>query len=929
MSRKRPTWWMCVVAASFLALIAFFCYLMIFGPADLRGLHAVFEHGAMRVRALEPDTHFAEAGFRAGDIVLSVDGLPIRDAYEWNAGQANIPVGIPQEWLILRDGKELALHLTHPRATWENRLDHGYLILVVLLFVCFLLGILIGYRRPADPAALIGSWFILTASQIYGLPIGWAVLWRQLPLAIQLILWIPEISRFVMEGIFLSLFLVFPRPLFRARWPWLVVWVPVLSTLPWRISAFYATIYHPRYPADVPRWLFQAMNVRTMFYLMAGVLLLAVTYRRLTDLNERRRVRVLTIGTAVSLSVAILMVWYFAFSGYELSPSYTFFVLLFFPLTLACPLAFAYAILRHRIFDIQVIIRQGLQYALARGAVLALVPALGAILLLDLAVNRRQPLADVLEARGWIYAGLSGLALVSYWYRKPWLEKLDRRFFRERYDAQRILREVVSEIREARSFERVVPQVVGRVEAAIHPEFVSVMVRETGESRYQALASAPPGQATPPLAADSKLIALARVLGKPLEVLLADSAWLSRRLPPEEVDFARKARIDLLVPIASSPGGKEAALALGIKRSEEPYTREDQELLEAIADSLALLLDQPALAEERLSGALGECPECGGCYDSGLGKCEVEGADLVSMSLPRTLSSRYRLERRLGRGGMGTVYGATDRSLERPVAVKVIREDWVGSSEAAQRFQREARTAAGFTHPNVVTVYDYGVEAGRRAFLVMELLRGVTLRDELIRLTRLDPLRTLEICRGVCSAVEAAHHRQLIHRDLKPENIFLVRAEDGGMPVEAVKVLDFGIAKFLPSSQEATITRTGFETHPGILVGTLAYMSPEQLLGEHPSVSWDLWALAVTVYETLTGALPFPVSPRDVWRRSVLAGGFTPLTRHLEDPPAQWQSFFARCFASDRTERPGSAAEFLHNLESVTVTHARDAHPCA
>jgi hypothetical protein len=929
MSHQRPPGWMYFVAASFLALIAFFSYLMIFGPADLRGLHAVFEHGAMRVRAVEPDTPFAEAGFRAGDIVLSVDGRPIRSTYDWNASQANIPVGKPQEWLVLRDGKELVLQLTHPRATWENRLDHGYLILVLLLFVCFLLGILIGYRRPADPAALIGSWFILTASQIYGLPIGWAVLWRQLPLAIQLILWIPEISRFVMEGIFLSLFLVFPRPLFRARWPWLIVWVPVLSTLPWRISAFYATIYHPRYPADVPRWLFQAMNVRTMFYLMAGVLLLAVTYRRLTDLNERRRVRVLTIGTAVSLLVAALMVWHFTFSGYGLSSSYELFVSLLFPLTLACPLAFAYAILRHRVFDIQVMIRQGLQYALARGAVLGVVPALGAVLLLDLAINSRRPLADVLAARGWIYAGLSGLALACYWYRKPWLEKLDRRFFREHYDAQRILREVVGEIREARSFERVAPHVVGRIEAAIHPGFVSVMVREAGDSAYQGLASAPPGQATPPLAADSRLISLARVLGKPLEVLLSDSAWLSRRLPSEEVDFAREARMDLLVPISSPPGGKEAILALGIKRSEEPYTREDQELLEAIADGLALLLDQPALAEERPSGAFGECPECGGCYDSGLGKCEVEGAELVSMSLPRTLSARYCLERRLGRGGMGTVYEAIDKSLERPVAVKVIREDWVGSSEAARRFQRESRAAAGFTHPNVVTVHDYGVEAGRRAFLVMELLKGGTLREELKRHTRLAPARTAEIFRGVCAAVEAAHRRQLIHRDLKPENIFLVRAEDSGMPVETVRVLDFGVAKFLPSSEEATITRTGFETDPGVLVGTLAYMSPEQLLGERPSESWDLWALAVTAYETLTGALPFPVSPRDEWRRSVLTGAFAPLTRHPEDPPAQWQSFFARCFAPDRTKRPGSAAEFLNGLESVTITHGRDAQSCA
>jgi tRNA A-37 threonylcarbamoyl transferase component Bud32 len=648
--------------------------------------------------------------------------------------------------------------------------------------------------------------------------------------------------------------------------------------------------------------------------------LLAVTYHRLTDLNEKRRVRVLMFGTAVSLSAAIPVVLYVTLWGYGLNPLYLLITAISLSFTLASPLAFAYAILRHRVFDIQVIIRQGLQYALARGTVLGVVPALGAILLLDLAVNSRQPLADILAARGWIYAGLGGVALVAYWRRKPWLETLDRRFFRERYDAQRILREVVGEIREARGFERVAPRVVARVESAIHPEFVSLMVREAGQHEYRPLASAPSDRIVPPISAASKLIALARVLGKPLEVLLADSGWLSRRLPPEEVDFARQARIDLLVPIASGAGQKEAVLALGIKRSEEPYTREDQELLEAIADSLSLLLEQPVAADEHPSWALEECPECGTCYDSGLGRCGVEGAGLVSMRMPRTLAGRYRLERRLGRGGMGTVYEATDRSLERHVAVKLIREDWVGSDEAAQRFQREARTSAGFAHPNVVTVHDYGVEAGRLAFLVMELLKGATLREELKRRTRLEPSRAVGVFRGVCAAVEAAHRRQLIHRDLKPENIFLARSEGADWAGETVKVLDFGIAKFLSSSDDAAVTRTGFDTHPGILVGTVAYMSPEQLMGESAAVSWDLWALGVVVYETLTGSLPFKPGPADDWKLAVLSGRFTPLSEHLKDPPSQWQAFFAGCFAVNREKRARSADEFLHNLEAATAT---------
>ena len=317
----------------------------------------------------------------------------------------------------------------------------------------------------------------------------------------------------------------------------------------------------------------------------------------------------------------------------------------------------------------------------------------------------------------------------------------------------------------------------------------------------------------------------------------------------------RRARIDLLVPVATAVGTEEALLALGIKRSEEPYTREDQELLEAIAASLALLLEQPAPAMEELSaGTMEECPECGACYDPGSVSCAVEGADLVPMRVPRILAGRYQLARRRGRGGMGTVYEAMDAALDRLVAVKLIRDDLVDNPDSAQRFRREARAAASFAHPNVVTVHDYGVGARAHAFLVMELLEGATLREELNLRKQLNPSRTIEILRGVCAAVNAAHRRELIHRDLKPENIFLARS--GGGTGELVKVLDFGIAKSLPPRNHTGTTRVTAETQPGVLVGTPAYMSPGQLLGESPDVSWDLWALSVVVYEALTRSYP-------------------------------------------------------------------------
>ncbi len=208
------------------------------------------------------------------------------------------------------------------------------------------------------------------------------------------------------------------------------------------------------------------------------------------------------------------------------------------------------------------------------------------------------------------------------------------------------------------------------------------------------------------------------------------------------------------------------------------------------------------------------------------------------------------------------------------------------------------------------------LEAGRRAFLVMELLLdGATLHDEIKHRGRLGGARTVHVFRGVCAAVESAYTRHLIHRDLQPENIFLVRV--GGGNGETAKILDFGIAKFLSAWDEGMDEGALTETDAGILVGTPAYMSPEQLLGEKPDVSWDLWALAVTVYKTLTGALPFPTADRERWRRSLLAGLYTPLRNHLADCPIGLERFFSAALAADRELRPRSARELLHSLEKA------------
>jgi eukaryotic-like serine/threonine-protein kinase len=218
----------------------------------------------------------------------------------------------------------------------------------------------------------------------------------------------------------------------------------------------------------------------------------------------------------------------------------------------------------------------------------------------------------------------------------------------------------------------------------------------------------------------------------------------------------------------------------------------------------------------------------------------------------KVLDSKYELLEQLGQGGMGAVYKARRRHIGDEVAVKILLEKYLEGREATERFRREARAAAMLRHPNIVAIYDFSEGAGSDApaYIVMELIDGVSLRTRLRRERKIDFDRAVAIMQGTCAGVSSAHRRGIIHRDLKPDNIIIAAPHSPGEP-ETVKVIDFGIAKLREVDSGASLTQTG------ILVGTPYYMSPEQCLGEPLDQRSDVYSLGAILYEMLDGSPPF------------------------------------------------------------------------
>ena len=715
--------------------------------------------------------------------------------------------------------------------------------------------------------------------------------------------------------------------------------VPIAAALPMIVPAIGTAFYlaGADVMAGVARWDAAHGNVfYASFAAALGINVLAVIegvyrYRFNHDANERRRIR-MAVYTAVpgvfayAIKDGVPIVAQLLESPAPVYPGGI-------ALSLQCVVllpafGLVYAVGVARVLGPRVVLRRSLQYALANRtlALLPLLPLAG--LVITLIRHRDETIADVAQGQAAVYVLFMAAAWSVSQYRDRARHWLDQRFFREEYDARKILMALANRVRFETDPGDLATMVVTQIDQALHPELTAILAGGLEDGRLTPV-SVLHGSAES-LPQQGGLASMLRWSEEPLEIILNDPRSPARRLPVEEQEWLECSGATLLVPVTGSDGALIAVIALGEKRSEEAYTREDKQLLASIAAQMGLGLDVARLRRLSTGGAttqlesdaaravtpvvqpLTECPRCGRCEDPDAAVCPADGAVMRPVpSIPRVVDNKYRIEQLLGRGGMGAVFRARDTRLDRMVAVKVVRADLLNDGDAKRRFRREAQIVARLQHPSIVSVFDYGTFADGGAYLVMELVRGEDLRHVLQREGRLDAPRALRIMTAVCSAVEAAHREGVLHRDLKPENILLPGGE-----VEA-KVLDFGVAKVVAEDRredDLTIAGGSLVTAAGVIVGTPAYMAPEQLHGHPPDARSDVFSLGVVAFEMMTGELPFG---RGTLADIVLAHarGVEPAPKH--PMPPDLDEVVRGALHRDPDRRPPSALAFAQLLSSV------------
>ena len=682
----------------------------------------------------------------------------------------------------------------------------------------------------------------------------------------------------------------------------------------------------PFSPADPAGYYYSFVTPLTL----AGLTLIVINTRAAGRSDQRRAevfVAGLVLGSAPILMQAAAESFIAPYGRFMSQPTPRFWSgVVLYPLLYGGYMVAAYSVYVGQVLSVRLVVRKAVRYAFARATLIGLVLVPFLLLSWLVYLHRDEPLRELLTGppQLMLLTLVSGAGLLLK-VRRPLLSALDRRFFREQYDARHILRNLIESGRSATSLDVLAEQLASEISRALH---VSPIVLFIADDRSRQLRPLQPAQ---PLSLDSTLATLLKGSQKPMELERAGTDDVLGRLPAAERAWVKTGGYHLLVPITDGGDQLGGLIALGPKRSELPFSREDRWLLSATASSAALAIEH--LQTKSASGsaqdlahqtppqdhqdAARECPRCDTVHAADVRVCPNCGEALRPAAVPLTLHG-LRVDRRVGAGGMGVVYCATDIALRRQVAVKTLP---TVSLAHAHQLRREARAMAALSHPNLATIY--AVDAWRGTpLLLVEFLHGGTLQDAL-RTSPLPIPRVVDLGIELAAALHHMHERSTLHRDIKPSNIGFT---DSGTP----KLLDFGLAKILElpavsrneRSPESTTSTNGAMMTPSadFLVGTPAYFSPELASLHPPDYAADLWALALTLYEAIAGSNPMAARTALETLERIATLRVPALDTVRPDCPAAVAAFFAAALSPRLEDRPSSARAFQAGLRAMAVS---------
>ena len=649
------------------------------------------------------------------------------------------------------------------------------------------------------------------------------------------------------------------------------------------------------------------------FLLLLPLIVLMPLKLRESGADDRRRFRWLLAG--IGLGFAPLMFEVFLAS---LWPAYAQIarpylpiraVLILGALTLI-PTSAAYAALVQRTLDLRLVVRAAIQYVFARSVVTVLAAAPVAAVAYVVFINKDERVGALMAGpTGLVLAALSVVGIVAAISRRSILNTIDARFFRDRVDARQALIDLAESVRRASSVFELSQLTRRSVERALHPSVFAFAVAGQYELHAQDAALAP-------LSVGTALMQLISRESGPLVIDQRPGSIIARLTKPERI-WLQEAQARLLVPLRGAVGQLLGTLVLGEKKSELPYDAEDRALLNVVADACGLTLDRilsgdlagvREASDQGPNPSAAECVQCGRLHDSTRTSCDCGGL-LQRASVPLILDDRLRFQKRIGAGGMGLVYRATDLRLRQPRAVKTLPRV---EAAAVSRMHREARTMAAVSHPNVAILH--GLEMWRGVpLLVMEFLDGGTLASQLLK-SPLEVESALKLALDLAEGLDSLHSLGLIHRDIKPSNIGFSAS---GVP----KLLDFGLAKLMPadglSADSDTTTSALFVSEPGRARGTPAYLSPEVLTGEPPAPRDDVWSLSLTLLESITTNNPFRSSSVPATIGRVLYDRQRLVLAAVAGLPVPLQELF-RDLLGPVSQRPQTARQFIARVIHAT-----------